>query len=86
MKPESGDKVKAAAIENGMTKVKVIVPFKSAVEYEVEVRNPHDLREVKEALQEKDPADWCDDPNFYECFGFKFRQSVRKLKRKDVWF
>jgi len=81
MRPEPRHKTKTKI---ALTKVFVTVPFKSAVEYEVDVEDPHDLKEIKRALGEKDPSDWRDDPCFYEWFGFGWRKSVRKLRLKDV--
>ena len=84
MKQEPNHNTRAGKIGSRMTKVLACVAFKTSVEYEVQVKNPNDLQEIKRTLEKMDPADWLEDPNFYECFGFKWRQSVRKLTPKDV--
>ena len=74
-----------AKIGSQMTRVIVCVPFKISVDYEVEVKNPADLEEVKRALEALDPSDWSHDPDFYECFGDEWRHCVQKVKRTDIF-
>ena len=68
-----------------MVEVKVYVPFKSAVEYRINVEDPNDLDEIKEKLLEKDPADWDDIPDFYEVLGSNFRDFIEEVTEEDVF-
>jgi len=82
MQIESNQKSK---LRNRTVKVIVSVPFKISVDYEVEVKNPADLEEIKRALEALDPSDWSHDPDFYECFGDEWRHCVQKVKRTDIF-
>ncbi len=68
-----------------MVEVKVYVPFKSAVEYRINVEDPNDLEEIKEKLRRKDPADWSDIPDFHEVLGADFRDFVEEVTEDDVF-
>jgi|Deesub1362B_J571_1020462.scaffolds.fasta_scaffold15179_1 hypothetical protein len=68
-----------------MVEVKVYVPFKSAVEYIVDVEDPNNIEEIKEKLYQKDPSDWNDIPNFYEVLGANFREFVKEVTEDDIF-
>jgi hypothetical protein len=67
-----------------MVRVIVWVPFESGVEYEVDVKDPRDLEEVKEALEEKDPADWYSEPDFFTSLGSNFSDYIQSVTLDDV--
>lgn len=64
-------------------KVRVFVPFKTYVPYVVEVR---DLtpEAIAEALENKDPSDWEEDPNFYEKLGDEWNEVINSVELSDV--
>jgi hypothetical protein len=84
MKRKQAEKIGGARNGNRLTTVIVNVPFKSTVAYEVEVSDPHNLKEIKQALEEKDPEDWLTDPNFYESLGNSYRHLIHKITLEDV--
>ena len=66
-------------------KVRVWVPFQTQIPYVIEVDSDSiDLEEIKEALMEKDPAEWERDPNFYENLGINWKDFVSKIDEEDV--
>lgn len=67
-----------------MPKVRVWVPFHTTVPYIVEVRNPKDIEEIKDALKKKDAADWEYQPDFYDIFGLDFYDLVEEISLEDV--
>lgn len=65
-------------------KVTAWLRFSRQVSYEIEVSDPTNLEEIKQALREKDASDWEHDPEFYESWGFDYRRAVEELKQEDI--
>jgi len=70
--------------EPELTKVRVSVPYSTSVSYIVHVKNPGDLNEVSEALENKDPSNWESDPWFYEHLGDSWKYMVDRIRKEDV--
>ncbi len=67
-----------------MKKVRVIIPFKFYVNYIVEVKNPEDIEEIVDRLEEMGPSEWEKDPYLYERLGEDWISAVVDIKKGDV--
>jgi len=65
-------------------KVRVWVEFRYSVPYVVEVKNPKDLKEIKEALMEIGPEGWEVEPDFYETFADRWEEEVESVEESDI--
>jgi len=60
--------------------VKVHVEIRVSVPYLVDVDDPRNAQQIRDALKLKDPSDWETDPNFYENLGSNWLHSINKTK------
>lgn len=67
-----------------MKKVRVIIPFKFYVNYIVDVKNPEDIEEIVDRLEEMGPSKWEKDPCLYERLGEDWISAVVDIKKDDV--
>jgi len=67
-----------------MVKVRVFVPAKFYVSYILDVEDPDNLEEIISKLEKMDPSNWAEDPNFYEEYGFNFRNFIKQVTKEDI--
>ena len=68
-----------------LKRIIVSVPFVSSVQYEIAVKNPEDLEEIKEKLREKDASEWMHEPNFYEELGQNWDENIEEIEKDGVF-